>query len=248
METPSFVVRLADLERGARTVTFTLSEAWLTRELSDAQAVPLGPGSATVELMKSGNTVIVRGSADVRLTVPCVVTLDPLPFHLTPEIFLQLSPDPDHHHRGKAVPKAKGGPKDAAQKAAFGVADPKAQATAPNASRTHDAAFGAGAPKAHTKKGRGRRSRDASDDPELSDDEAASDTYQGEEVVLDGFFREFILLEIPPYPRRSDLPSAEESLSSRPLADPPAEAKPVDPRLLPLLGLANRLRGAADKE
>ena len=70
----------------------------------------------------------------------------------------------------------------------------------------------------------------------------------GEEVVLDWFFREFILLEIPPYPRRSDLPSSEESLSSRPLADPPAEAMPVDPRLLPLLGLANRLRGAADKE
>ena len=61
-------------------------------------------------------------------------------------------------------------------------------------------------------------------------------------------FREFLLLEIPPYPRRSDLPSAEESLSSRPLAGPPGEAKPLDPRLAPLLGLANRLRSARDKE
>ena len=63
--------------------------------------------------------------------------------------------------------------------------------------------------------------------------------------MLDDFFREFILLEIPPYPRRSDLPSPEESISSRPLADPDVEAKPLDPRLAPLLGLANRLKGSA---
>jgi hypothetical protein len=246
MESPSFVVRLADLERGPRTVTFTLSEAWLTRELSDAHAVPLGPGSATVELMKTGDIVIVRGTAEVRLTVPCVVTLDPVPLELKPEIFLELSPDPDPH--GKPPP-GKGAAKHPA-KGAFRAGPPKAHA--PTAPKAHAPAapghaFGAGAPKANTK-GRGRSERRAKDDPELTDSEAATDTYQGEEVVLDGFLREFIFLEIPPYPRRSDLPSPEESLSSRPLAGPPAEAKPVDPRFLPLLGLANRLRGAADKE
>ncbi|HEX5098412.1 MAG TPA: hypothetical protein VFV94_02885 [Polyangiaceae bacterium] len=223
MESPSFVVRLADLERGPRTVTFTLSEAWLTRELSDAQAVPLAPGTATVELMKSGGTVIVRGKADVRLTVPCVVTLDPVPFELKPEIFLELSREPETY--GKA-PAAKAGAK-----------------------ASKDAAFGAGASKAHAKaRGRTERHGRGKDDDELTAEEAATDTYKGEEIVLDGFFREFLLLEIPPYPRRSDLPSAEESLSSRPLAGPPGEAKPLDPRLAPLLGLANRLRGERDKE
>ncbi|HWP05866.1 MAG TPA: hypothetical protein VNN72_09000 [Polyangiaceae bacterium] len=222
MESPSFVVRVADLERGPRTVTFTLSEGWLTRELSDAQAVPLGPGTATVELMKSGGTVIVRGKADVRLTVPCVVTLDPVPLELKPEIFLELSREPEPH--GKAP---------SARDSAFGAGAPKAHTK--------------GAPKAHAKAPRARR-RSKDDDEELSAEEAATDTYKGEEIVLDGFFREFLLLEIPPYPRRSDLPSAEESLSSRPLAGPPGEAKPLDPRLAPLLGLANRLRSARDKE
>ncbi|HEY3496571.1 MAG TPA: hypothetical protein VGK73_17855, partial [Polyangiaceae bacterium] len=87
-----------------------------------------------------------------------------------------------------------------------------------------------------------KKRRREQEEPELSSEDAAEDVYQGEEIVLDEFLREFIVLEIPPYPRRSDLPSAEESLSSRPLADPPEE-KPIDPRLLPLLGLRERLRG-----
>jgi len=222
MESPSFVVRLADLERAPLKTTFTLSEAWLSRELADAQAVPLGPGTATVELMKTGGTVLVRGKLHVKITVPCVVTLDPLPFDLEPEIFLQLGQEPETNERHKA---ARGPGKT-------GPAGPEVKAK------------GDAKPEA----ARRPRRRRAKDDPELSDEEAATDTFKGEEIVLDGFFREFILLEVPPYPRRSDLPSAEESLSSRPLAGPPGEAKPLDPRLLPLLGLANRLRGAANKD
>jgi hypothetical protein len=218
MESPSFVVRLADLERASLKTSFTLSEAWLARELGEAQAVPLAPGTATVELMKTGETVVVRGKLRVSLTVPCVVTLDPVPFELEPEIFLELSREAESGERQKAT-------------RGRGSAAPEAKAKAGSK----------GAPE------RPRRRR-AKDDPELDAREAASDTFKGEEIVLDGFFREFILLEIPPYPRRSDLPSPEESLSSRPLAGPPGEAKPVDPRLLPLLGLANRLRGAANKD
>ena len=219
METPSFVVRLADLERAPLKTTFTLSEAWLAHELVEAQAVPRGPGTATVELMKTGGTVLVRGSLQVKITVPCVVTLDPLPFDLEAEIFLQLGREPETDERHKpARGPAKAGTEPKA----------KSEAKAPVARRP--------------------RQRRLKDDPELSEEEAATDTYKGEQIVLDGFFREFILLEVPPYPRRSDLPSVEESLSSRPLAGPPGEAKPLDPRLLPLLGLANRLRGAANKE
>ena len=224
METPSFVVRLADLERAPLKTTFTLSEAWLARELEEAQAVPRGPGTATVELMKTGGTVLVRGNLQVKITVPCVVTLDPLPFDLEAEIFLQLGREPETDERHKT---ARGPGKAGAEKAG---AEPKvkSEAKAPAVRRP--------------------RQRRLKDDPELSEEEAATDTYKGEQIVLDGFFREFILLEVPPYPRRSDLPSVEESLSSRPLAGPPGEAKPLDPRLLPLLGLANRLRGAANKD
>jgi hypothetical protein len=215
VEKPTFVVRLADLERGPKQVTYTLSEAWLRRVLADANVEPRAPGEATVELSKLGSQVLVRGSLRVSVTVPCVVTLDPLPFDLAPEIFLQLSQQAEPARPGKG-----------------------ARAAEP----------AAGKPKSGTPKAHAAKARKAKDDPELSEEEAATDTFSGEEIVLDDFFREFILLEIPPYPRRSDLPSPEESISSRPLADRNPEAKPLDPRLAPLLGIAKRLKGSANKE
>ena len=84
-------------------------------------------------------------------------------------------------------------------------------------------------------------------EPELSPEDAAKDTFEGDEIVLDEFIREFLLLELPLYPRRPDLPSPEESLVSRPLAGPTGEQS-IDPRLEPLAKLAERLRGAANKE
>jgi hypothetical protein len=202
---PTFVVKLADLERGAKELTAVIPEAWLKRALEETDAAPLGDGSLELELTKNGREVMVRGSARAKITVPCVVTLEPLTFELAPDIFLLLRPAPDNELKRRA-----GAPKQ--EKSGPGPAAP---------------------PK--------KKRRKDQEDPELSSEAAAEDVYQGEEVVLDEFLREFIVLEIPPYPRRSDLPSAEESLSSRPLADAPDE-KPIDPRLLPLLGLRQRLR------
>lgn len=94
-----------------------------------------------------------------------------------------------------------------------------------------------------------RKKRRAGNDvePELSPEDAAKDTFEGDEIVLDEFIREFLLLELPLYPRRPDLPSPEESIVSRPLAGPTGEQS-IDPRLEPLAKLAARLRGAANKE
>ena len=82
---------------------------------------------------------------------------------------------------------------------------------------------------------------------DLPDEERSRDTFVGEEIVLDDFIREFVLLELPLYPRRPDLPSPEESIVSRPLAGPTGETT-IDPRLEPLAKIAERLRGAANKE
>lgn len=78
---------------------------------------------------------------------------------------------------------------------------------------------------------------------ELSDEDAAEDVYYGETVELDDFVREFLLLELPMMPLRSDLRSEE-----RPAIPPTPESgegtphsKTVDPRLQPLAELANRL-------
>jgi uncharacterized metal-binding protein YceD (DUF177 family) len=194
---PTFVVQLADLERGPKHVSFALTEAFLRWVFEETEAEAQGEGTLELELTKTGHEVMVRGRAQSNVHVPCVVTLDPVPFELRPEIFLLLYPAP----------------------------------------KTEPAAGEKGKRKA---KKSGRRAEEV--EPELAPEDAARDTYQGDEVVLDTFVREFLLLELPAYPRRSDLPSPEESISSRPLDQAEASEKPLDPRLSPLLALAGRLK------
>jgi len=75
------------------------------------------------------------------------------------------------------------------------------------------------------------------DETELGTDDADTDTYVGEEVVLDRFVREAILLESPIFPLCSE---ACEGI--RPASDsaPDSQGGVTDPRLLPLLELAKR--------
>lgn len=206
MSKPIFVLPAADLERGPRKVSWAIPESWLRETLAESQATPRGDGKLELELSKNGPEVMARGRAEVNVEVPCVVTLDPLPFVLEPEIFLMLAPEPS----SKA------------------------------ASRPARNRGGAGAERA----GRGQQKEAGgwAVDPELSPTTAAQDTYDGEKIVLDDFLREFILLELPMYPRRSDLPSEESPAIRAPsvVAEPSPAA--VDPRLLPLAAIASRLR------
>jgi DUF177 domain-containing protein len=89
------------------------------------------------------------------------------------------------------------------------------------------------------------KSRGWPEDPELSDGDAAADTYDGEEVLLDRFVREFILLELPMVAHK-DLRSAPPPAIGPlpPAADEQQER--VDPRLAPLAAIADRLRGRKD--
>lgn len=80
-------------------------------------------------------------------------------------------------------------------------------------------------------KNKARGKGDWSADPELSGEDAASDTYEGEEVALDGFFREFILLEVPMVPVRMDLREGSFEASS-PL---PENSKGMSPSPFALL-------------
>jgi uncharacterized protein len=86
----------------------------------------------------------------------------------------------------------------------------------------------------------------AEEERPLTAETAAQDTYDGEKVVLDEFVREFIVLDLPMVPLRSDLRSAETtSISAAPSGDHPAADGGLDPRLAPLAEIARRLR---DKE
>jgi uncharacterized metal-binding protein YceD (DUF177 family) len=196
----------ADLERGPRKVSWAIPEGWLREVLTDSDAIPRGDGQLELELSKNGAEVVARGKARVSVEMPCVVTLDPLPLELEPEIFLLLEPSP----------------------AAKAAARP---------ARTRGGAGGERAARVRPKEAGGWAV-----DPELSPATAAQDTYDGEKIVLDDFLREFILLEVPMYPRRSDLPSEETPAIGAPSVVAEPSPAPVDPRLLPLAALASRLR------
>ncbi|HEY2409266.1 MAG TPA: YceD family protein [Polyangiaceae bacterium] len=206
MTKPSFVVPLSDLERGPRSIVFSLDEAWLRKTLAEAQATPIGAGTASVELSKSGRDVMVRGRAEARVSVACVVTLDPIEIELRPEIFLLLAPREPNESSGRRAPKRRG------------EAGPKG------------------------KKGRAEEDSDS----ELSAEDVAEDTFEGSQIELDSFFREFLLLELPLFPRRSDLPSPEGPAIAPPSAGP-TESPVIDPRLKPLADLKRRISLKQDK-
>lgn len=92
---------------------------------------------------------------------------------------------------------------------------------------------------------RAQNTKKAAKEPEreLSSADSARDVFCGDDVVLDEFIREFILLELPMAPLREDLRSDEAAASTPPSPRPvePAQQR-VDPRLAPLEQLRNRLK------
>lgn len=86
---------------------------------------------------------------------------------------------------------------------------------------------------------RARTAADDEADEQLSAEQAARDEYDGDAVVLDAFVREHLLLELPLFPVRSDLPLEPPPATDAP-PDEPGDA--VDPRLAPLAALASQLQ------
>jgi uncharacterized metal-binding protein YceD (DUF177 family) len=209
---PVFIVPLADLERGPRTVTFTLDEAWLQHALEGTDATPRRPGSATVELSKSGREVMVRGLVEAALCMPCVVTLDPVEIDIRAEMFLMLAPGASDAAAKTGKKPRRGAARDAAEEPKIG----------------------------------GARKRSAKDEAEIAEQldatSAARDTFDGSQIELDPFFREFLVLELPMFPRRSDLPSSEGTAIGPPAALAEGPEPFIDPRLQPLAALRSRLK------
>ena len=77
---------------------------------------------------------------------------------------------------------------------------------------------------------RGKKGNSKAAEHEFNSAEAEMDVYDGDEVALDPFLREALLLEVPPFPLCKE--------DCRGIAPPPAEesqAVEIDPRLAPLL-------------
>jgi uncharacterized protein len=91
---------------------------------------------------------------------------------------------------------------------------------------------------------RGRRLREENDatDEQLSAELAARDEYEGDNVELDAFVREHLLLELPLFPVKSDLPFEPAAATDPRPDEAEAEEETVDPRLAPLAALARQLQ------
>jgi uncharacterized protein len=253
----TFVIRLADLEAGPLRLQLPITSGWLEQALEGTEARPwlakdggTDEGVLSVQVSTSGRNVLVRGVVRAAVTLPCARTLDPANYHLEGEVFLMLSPAAPAAQpsqlghgghgaggRGRAARDESAGrpAKERGGRAGEGTRGPK----------------GAGAPSASGKNA-GKKKGDWSEDPELSEEEAALDTFSGEQIVLDDFLREFILLELPMFPVREDLrsesfegssapPDGAQATGASPAGSSPEGERPLDPRLSPLADLKARL-------
>lgn len=242
MNAPRFTVPVKDLDYGDRELDEEIPVEWLAAALEGSEATPSGrPGHLTATLTKTGRQILVRGRARAEVTMPCARTLDPVFVPLQTDLLLLL--EPRHEQQKPAQTRgARMGAKATkeAKATAGGRRDP---------ARAHGAADAAGRP---GRRGSAPRQSAAAEDPLLSDEDAAQDTYDGERVVLDGFIREFLLLELPLFPLREDLRSeATPAIDVPPQSAPASEGRPegaIDPRLAPLAAIASRLKQAAKKE
>lgn len=239
---PLFAISVHDIDAGGIARSLELPLSWLERALGDTDVVASAPGHADVRLSKTGHDVIVRGKVTAALSLPCARCLTPVEVPVDTDLSLLLRPAKTDHAHGKhhVTPGAHGtqakDAKDAAAKPGKDAKEAKdakdpAVATKP----------GKHAAKANGANGKSRH-HEEEEEYEFSSEEADTDLYQGETVILDDFLREALLLEVPSFPLCSeDCPGIRPSAKSAPER---GEA-PLDPRLSPLRALKTKLMLAA---
>jgi uncharacterized protein len=209
----AFVVPVHDLDLDGRSVRFPITPVWLRGALEGCEPQPAGStGQIDVHLTKTGNDVLVQGQIDAALVIPCARCLALFEFRPHVELSLLL------------------------QQAASAAPPRRQGAHGPGIPVKSGPAHGRPASKEHVRVPAKAAKTKSDDETEFDGEDADIDTYDGDEVVLDRFVREAILLESPIFPLCSE---ACEGI--RPASDSAQSSDAVtDPRLLPLLELANR--------
>lgn len=214
---PLLVYAAGDLDSAGIPVDRELPPAWLAEQLADVEAHAEVPGRVEGRLSLSGTDhVVVRCNARAAITVPCARCLGPAPVDLRAEIALLLRPgkvlpEPARQLRasetradgGDVAKKRPTGPGTAAVEAARTLRAAKGAAAgkrAPGGGLTARKGAAAGRHAARDEGARGGKLPEY----EFSAEEADHDLYDGENVVLDGFVREALLLEVPNFPLCSE--------------------------------------------
>lgn len=216
---PLLVYAAGDLDSAGIPVDRELPPAWLAEQLADVEAHAERPGRIEGRLSLSGTDhVVVRCDARAAITVPCARCLGPAAVDLQAEIALLLRPgkvlpEPARQLRasetradgGDVAKKRPAGPGTAAVEAARTLRAARGSAAGKRAPggalAARKGAAAAERPGAARDKGaRGGKLPEY----EFSAEEADHDLYDGENVVLDGFVREALLLEVPNFPLCSE--------------------------------------------
>jgi uncharacterized protein len=209
-------IRLVDLDRGQTEYDWELPVEWLAHVFEETEASATLPGRVKLTASKNGTQVILHGRATAEVTMRCARTMDPVSVKLNPEIVLLLRPAP--------------------------TAVPAAQPHRVRSSKKTDKSSAAASPvsRAESTKFKKMASRP---EVELSLEDAAEDVYHGETIELDTLVREFLILELPMMPLRSDLRFEEmPAISATPGVTVSDDADRIDPRLRPLAEIASRLK------
>jgi uncharacterized protein len=87
MSTHEFSISVTDLDAGGKDAAFVVRPAWVRGALEGCEATTQGAdGSITVRVSKSDADVIVAGTLDVPLTIPCARCLEPVDFRVSKPI------------------------------------------------------------------------------------------------------------------------------------------------------------------
>jgi uncharacterized protein len=84
MSTHEYPIKVTDLDAGGKEYVFPVRSAWVRGALEGHEATTAGKdGSLVVRASKSGRDVVVHGTLDAELTIPCARCLDParMPIH-----------------------------------------------------------------------------------------------------------------------------------------------------------------------
>lgn len=178
-----FTIKTVDLDAGGKDYRLVVRAPWMRGVLEGHEATATqADGVLAVRGSKSGSDVVVHGTLDATLRVPCARCLEPFDTVIHSDISVLYVP--------------------------------------------------------------GSKMKDAGPDGEveytLEDAEADTLPYDGETVVLDDLVRDELLLGVPMIPLCSEgcpgmSPGPETNASAA-----PAQEKPIDPRLAPLLAFRDK--------
>lgn len=223
-------IPVANIDTAGRALEADLPVAWLDQQLEDSDHELKGasPGHMSARLSRSGTDVVVRGRVKASVRTACARCLEPTTIDVDTELSLLLKAAP-----GQAAAEPGEGRHGEARRSHAAV---KARGAA-----AAGAAGGTGKPGAGSKKP-AKESKDKElPEYEFSSSEADLDTYDGDNVVLDSFVREAILLEMPIFPLCSE---SCPGIRPSPEAGDGGDTRPVDPRLAPLGALRAGLEKA----